>query len=402
MAASDKMYAVKLTENDVPGAKFRSCDISEHSVVELQRWLQCRGLKLSGNKPELIDRCKACLEAGGKNDIVVSIDEGKWFQKKVQEVLANVQSTDTSTVPVLPVTGWKDFPSASLPEGYCYGTIYYHVITTAKVDYGKNESEDLTDFNTSKPLMKGRQYFRSGHVKDIKHISKDGIQFIKCIVQASYSVKQHYNVSITLHGNSGKVLDASCDCKASAMSRCNHIAALLFAVDDYILEYVHHIASTSKLCSWNKGRKNKRDPQPCHTATYSKKMKPDRIIHFDPRPEQQDHNSFINNFITTLPSCHSSTMFQQILEINYEDYDVDKSQLTLRSKSALKLFKSTINGSEPYQICNTQTQSESEEWHRSRLLRITASTAKEVVHVKTDRGKYHLLRRLLWVILFRT
>jgi hypothetical protein len=56
MAASDKMYAVKLTENDVPGAKFRSCDISEHSVVELQRWLQCRGLKLSGNKPELIDR----------------------------------------------------------------------------------------------------------------------------------------------------------------------------------------------------------------------------------------------------------------------------------------------------------------------------------------------------------
>lgn len=56
MAACDKMYAVKLTENDVPGAKFRSSDVTVHSVVELQRWLQCRGLKSTGNKLELIDR----------------------------------------------------------------------------------------------------------------------------------------------------------------------------------------------------------------------------------------------------------------------------------------------------------------------------------------------------------
>ncbi|KAH3753357.1 hypothetical protein DPMN_187992 [Dreissena polymorpha] len=110
----------------------------------------------------------------------------------------------------------------------------------------------------------------------------------KCTVQASYSVQVNYNVSITLHGNSGKVLDATCDCKASAMGRCNHIAVVLFAVDDIILKHGHHIAPTSTLCSWNKGRKNKRDPQPCHTATYSKKMKPDRIIHFDPMPDQHD------------------------------------------------------------------------------------------------------------------
>ncbi|KAH3836254.1 hypothetical protein DPMN_109624 [Dreissena polymorpha] len=38
----------------------------------------------------------------------------------------------------------------------------------------------------------------------------------------------------------------------------------------------------------NKGRMNKRDPKPCHTATYSTKMKLDRIIQFDPRPNQQD------------------------------------------------------------------------------------------------------------------
>jgi hypothetical protein len=52
----DKIFAVKLTENDVPGAKFRSSEIAEHSNVELKRWLQCRGLNLSGKRQELIDR----------------------------------------------------------------------------------------------------------------------------------------------------------------------------------------------------------------------------------------------------------------------------------------------------------------------------------------------------------
>ena len=49
-------FSVKLTENDVPGAKFYKSEISEHSVIELTRWLQCRGLSSAGKKQELIDR----------------------------------------------------------------------------------------------------------------------------------------------------------------------------------------------------------------------------------------------------------------------------------------------------------------------------------------------------------
>lgn len=56
MAASDKIYAIKLNEEDVPGAKFRCSDVSEHSVMELKRWLECRGLTTSGKKPELVQR----------------------------------------------------------------------------------------------------------------------------------------------------------------------------------------------------------------------------------------------------------------------------------------------------------------------------------------------------------
>lgn len=56
MAASDPVYSVKLTADDVPGAKFKYSNINEHSVLELKRWLECRGLPTSGNKDELVKR----------------------------------------------------------------------------------------------------------------------------------------------------------------------------------------------------------------------------------------------------------------------------------------------------------------------------------------------------------
>ena len=56
MAASEPVYSVKLTIDDVPGAKFKYTTINEHSVIELKRWLECRGLPISGNKDELVKR----------------------------------------------------------------------------------------------------------------------------------------------------------------------------------------------------------------------------------------------------------------------------------------------------------------------------------------------------------
>ena len=56
MAASEKIFAITLDENEIPGAKFRCSDVSAHSVMELKRWLECRGLKTTGTKPELVKR----------------------------------------------------------------------------------------------------------------------------------------------------------------------------------------------------------------------------------------------------------------------------------------------------------------------------------------------------------
>ena len=45
-----------LDENDIPGASLNGREPNELTVVQLKRWLACRGAPLSGKKPELIDR----------------------------------------------------------------------------------------------------------------------------------------------------------------------------------------------------------------------------------------------------------------------------------------------------------------------------------------------------------
>ena len=45
-----------LTESDIPGASLDGKNPSELSVVQLKRWLVCRGTPVTGKKPELIQR----------------------------------------------------------------------------------------------------------------------------------------------------------------------------------------------------------------------------------------------------------------------------------------------------------------------------------------------------------
>ena len=47
---------VLLNESDIPGASLDGKDPSELNVVQLKRWLVCRGAPVTGKKPELIQR----------------------------------------------------------------------------------------------------------------------------------------------------------------------------------------------------------------------------------------------------------------------------------------------------------------------------------------------------------
>ena len=45
-----------LEESDIPGASLNGKKPSELNVVQLKRWLSCRGAPLTGKKAELIER----------------------------------------------------------------------------------------------------------------------------------------------------------------------------------------------------------------------------------------------------------------------------------------------------------------------------------------------------------
>ena len=55
MALDGTFVNVELNEEDVPGSSLCK-EVEKCSVLELKRWLQCRGLKISGSKQQLINR----------------------------------------------------------------------------------------------------------------------------------------------------------------------------------------------------------------------------------------------------------------------------------------------------------------------------------------------------------
>ena len=271
---------------------------------------------------------------GGDTDISITVDGGKHYQAKVEAFLQSLANTSSNPhtplqpqavpqPPVLPVTGWKPFPSQTIPSQFCYGTIYQHIISSAKLvnadsDDGDDDGENTADFGTAKPMRKGRYYFTSGHVTDIHDNSNAEFYFLKSVVRASYK-QQQYHVSLTLSKYNCKVVDSSCECKASAMGRCSHVAGLLFALEDYTIMFGYTPSScTSKLCQWNVGRKQKNNPQPAHVEQYKKKNEPNRIIDYDPRPIESTNNDvgkkIANNFVAHLAVLSGKTVFSTLIE----------------------------------------------------------------------------------------
>ena len=81
---------------------------------------------------------------------------------------------------------------------------------------------------------------------------------MKSKVQASYRIKDVHQVSVMINPSTARVIHGNCDCKASCMGRCSHVAALLYVLLNY-LDYddKENVPCTSKLCSWNQERKRK-------------------------------------------------------------------------------------------------------------------------------------------------
>ena len=134
ISSSNVSKARILTQNDgAPGLKFEQ-DPWNYTNAQLKRWLKCRGLKLSGKQGDLISRVRDCLKSGNHYVLDSSIDEQKWLQAKIlkENKLNRIHLKDL-TVPEIPKSGWKVFPSQDIPSLFNYGHVYHYVLESLPV-----------------------------------------------------------------------------------------------------------------------------------------------------------------------------------------------------------------------------------------------------------------------------
>ncbi|XP_013389212.1 uncharacterized protein LOC106157950 [Lingula anatina] len=358
-------HTVILSEEDVPGAKLPTPNVEEHTNVVLKRWLACRGLRVSGKRAELIARCKNCIAAGKAGEIDVSVDQGKWYQRKLRE--QNIENEDPSSQQENSGS-WSGLVPEAVPQVFNYGNIYQWLV------------ESLPSFDTTeKPLRRGSQYVQSGYVGQIYYKRDSSTVYFKGVVLASMR-NEKYTVTVTLSVNSGAVKAASCHCKASSLNRCSHVAALLI--------FLHEKPSCTSLpCAWKKGSK-RRNPSALHEASYtSYKVVRNDVINFDPRPpgskvSREDLNAFKSSLSFANANTGTVSMWETLLTYQYLDYELSSERLlTLKDLKLILLHDLTPEGCWPVMIEGTKSQADCAGWFQERSRRITASVAHEAVKI---------------------
>ena len=123
-------------------------------------------------------------------------------------------------------------------------------------------------------------------------------------------------------------------------------------------------------------------------------MKLVRFKDFDPMPSKDSGPSFAERFTVSLPDTKQS---QKQCSAKFCKYEVDMESLPERMTAAIEIRHSCtcIKSGKPAEVPGTRAQSDSEKWHQSRFLLVTASNAKDAVSTVTGRGKYNLINRLL-------
>lgn len=196
---------VVLTETDVPGAKLPRPP-GECNVLELQRWLECRGVKKTGKKSELVARVEGSLKLNLPLD--PKIDGGIVYNQKQQEVpvfIAQIYPTDDLK--------WTVFPTLNMPKNFNYGNVYHYLVESISLQsatcipnlhnsHNESDTEDQTDIGdtvTAKPLKKGRNLLDSGFVENVQDTEDSDTYFVRSHVHHSMKNEFPLNVVVMLN-----------------------------------------------------------------------------------------------------------------------------------------------------------------------------------------------------------
>lgn len=309
------------------------------------------------------------------------------------------------------------------------------------------ESRDKTfDKDTTRAYksLKAYKYFAEGYVQKIGHSVVDGedAYYIKAEVMASMTHRA-YPTFVCLDRRTGDPIGASCACVAGKGEACSHVAALLFAVEDFIanglnqqsgLSEVEQKSVTDRLCQWNRPAKRNVEPQTIHTIRIVKQEHGKSLscrstfdaIGFDPRQkdDRQINTDCKNTLIERLRSCNPDCNFlryntSDTVQVSTCQQKVDDSSLetlyiqkcvvncVVKNHPASMQEIKTCCSSLMEVLCMNETdrvlleqrtvqQSQSQLWRDARQYRLTASVFHQIVKRRSTTNPKCLLERLLY------
>ena len=126
-------------------------------------------------------------------------------------------------------------------------------MSMASVGDDSDASSDTELFSSFKGIDKGYNFFRSGHVQQIEMVEGGEFSFVRCNVLPSMKKCAPYKAKVCLLPN-GMVKMALCTCTAGLSGCCNHVAALLYALEEFVRFGLRdeEESPTSRLCKWNR------------------------------------------------------------------------------------------------------------------------------------------------------
>uniref|UniRef100_A0AAV2MK29 SWIM-type domain-containing protein n=1 Tax=Knipowitschia caucasica TaxID=637954 RepID=A0AAV2MK29_KNICA len=119
----------------------------------------------------------------------------------------------------------------------------------------------MSDYKEGKAFS----YYKSGWVREMFYfrVPSSKYCFLKAECVPSEKIRQiPHQVYVIIEQDTGRIEGAYCTCFAGLGQTCNHVAALLFKVDDAWKRGITNQACTSLPCIWNKYGSTKDIAQP--------------------------------------------------------------------------------------------------------------------------------------------
>ncbi|XP_033728272.1 uncharacterized protein LOC117317556 [Pecten maximus] len=394
-------------EEDKENLYLTDDELHSLKVPALKGYLRKHGQYVTGNKPALVDRAKGVRKVGLTDVNYTKHDDATKHDVRHREKLT------TPLGEIIPEpSSLKNWTSdvSEIPD-FTDSATYDYLVLTMKATR----------------QFRSRVYFEDRHLHSVHYqpVSEEcshGIvrcKVIPSIPTVNKKENPDHEVWICLSKVSGKIHSANCNCTAGTGEACNHISALLYALEDITKKKKDGtLSSTSQKCKWNNPRKRKLSPKKVQDMKFHRHVKTQGDISPSPISNARE-TSFkptlnverVKKRLMGSPVSANAgwlTFFGEGSDEPTEEipklHDVPylyHDRMDLKSEECKKDFedrftglKLTVENADRIEKF-TNGQSQNDMWHEARRERITSSNFGTVCKCKADTKPESTLRNIL-------